>query len=106
MTNSLKLKVIERDGSVRQVEGVAEGSLLSLLRDAGVDEIAALCGGNCACATCHVYVEAATILPEPDLEEREMLDTLVYQEPQSRLACQLTVSDRIEWLKVTIAPEE
>ncbi|KGF69476.1 hypothetical protein LL06_10980 [Hoeflea sp. BAL378] len=106
MTDTPRLHVTGRDGSTWQIDAYAAGSLLSILRDAGVDEIAALCGGNCSCATCHVYVETAARLPEPGLEEREMLDTLVHQTPLSRLACQVTVGDGAELLRVRIAPEE
>lgn len=106
MTNALQLHVTRRDRTVRETEAANEGSLLTILRGVGVDEISAMCAGNCACATCHVYVEADASLPEPKIEESEMLETLLHQTPASRLACQLTVGSGVKRLKVTVAPEE
>lgn len=83
---------------------IATGSRPRLL--AGIDEISAMCGGNCSCATCHVYVDAAGSLPAPAIEESEMLDTLVHQASLSRLACQVALSAGISSLWVEVAPEE
>lgn len=106
MTTAFQLHVVRRDGTTRETEVENAASLLALLRRVGVDEIVAMCGGNCACATCHVYVEADGPLSEPEVEEREMLETLLHQTPASRLACQLMVDPGITSLKVTVAPEE
>lgn len=106
MTNTFRLHVTGRDGKSRESDGRIGGSLLEILRDAGVEEISAMCGGNCSCATCHVYVEAEGLLPEPCIDESEMLDTLLQQTPLSRLACQLTIAAGIDCLRVEVAPEE
>ena len=106
MTNAVKLHVTGRDGTSWEAGASGKGTPLSVLRGAGDNEILALCGGNCSCGTCHVYIETAATLPEPGLEEREMLDTLVHQTPFSRLACQVAVNDGIELLRIRIAPEE
>lgn len=106
MTNTFKLHVTARDGCTRESDALIGASLLTILQDAGVDEISAMCGGNCSCATCHVYVEAVGRLPEPDFHETEMLETLLHQRPLSRLACQLVLTAGIGSLKVKVAPEE
>lgn len=106
MTNTFRLHVTGRNGCTRESDGQIGASLLAILRDAGVDEISAICGGNCACATCHVYIEPASLLPEPRIEETEMLDTLLHQSPISRLACQVVPTAGIGTLKVKVAPEE
>ena len=69
--------------------------------------IEAECGGACACATCHVYVEDGWYdkLPAPSDAETDMLDMALAVEPNSRLSCQITCSDEIDGIKVTLAPE-
>lgn len=78
-------------------------------RDNGVEGIEAVCGGVCACATCHVYVSEAWLgrLTPPDETEEFMLDeTNAERRPNSRLSCQIKLSDDISGLEVTIPPEE
>ena len=106
MTNIFRLYVTRRDGQVRESDARIDVSLLAALRDSGIDEISAMCGGNCSCATCHVYVDAVGSLPPPAIEESEMLDTLVHQTLLSRLACQVALSAGISSLRVEVAPEE
>ncbi|MBX9456822.1 MAG: 2Fe-2S iron-sulfur cluster binding domain-containing protein [Rhizobium sp.] len=106
MTNTFRLHVTGRDGKVRESDARIDVSLLTILRDAGIDEISAMCGGNCSCATCHVYVDVGPSLPGPAIEESEMLDTLVHQTSLSRLACQVALSAGISALRVEVAPEE
>lgn len=106
MTDTFKLYVTGRDGCTSVSDAHIGASLLEILRDAGVYEISAMCGGNCSCATCHVYVEAAGLLSGPDIEETEMLDTLLHQKPLSRLACQVAITAGIGSLRVEVAPEE
>jgi 2Fe-2S ferredoxin len=85
---------------------------LLLPSDAGAvlqrrDEILALCGGCCSCATCHVYVNPApssTLLPIGD-DEGGLLDSLDHRQPNSRLSCQIPFNDALDGLKVRIAPE-
>jgi 2Fe-2S ferredoxin len=79
---------------------------MELLRDAGLP-IAAECGGACACATCHVYVEESWLdkLPPRSDAETDMLDMALAVEANSRLSCQLTAKPEFDGIKVTIAPE-
>jgi 2Fe-2S ferredoxin len=61
------------------------------------------CGGACACATCHVYVDEAFMpkVGEPEDMEQSMLDFAENVQSNSRLSCQITVSDELDGLKVT-----
>ena len=103
----ISLTVTNREGETRDIE-VAEGlSLMETLRNAGFDEIEALCGGGCACATCHVYVEgdAAAALEPLSPDEDDLLDAADARDSRSRLSCQIHCEPSMSSLHVTIAPE-
>ncbi len=101
-----KLIVTDREGQVHEIEGRAGWSVMEIIRDADLP-IEAACGGCCACATCHVYVdpEWAEQLAEVGDEEELMLDEALEVQETSRLSCQLKWSDALDGLKVTLAPE-
>ncbi len=94
---------IEPDGH-RVTLGVEIGtSVMRGAMDAGVSGIEALCGGNCACATCHCYVDGAWLeqLPPPAVDERLMLENVAAERRStSRLSCQLTVTAALDGLIV------
>lgn len=99
-----KVTYIEFNGTAHEVE-VPVG--LSLMRGAvgnNVPGIDADCGGECACATCHVYVDPAwldkTGLPEPGSQEASMLSFAAVAEPNSRLSCQIQMRDELDGLTV------
>lgn len=102
------LNVTSRAGISGVVEGEAVLSVMEVLRDAGYDELLALCGGCCSCATCHVIVAAedANRLPPMSDGEDDLLDSSEHRAPTSRLSCQLTFGDALNGLSVTIAPED
>ena len=102
----MKIHVTDRDGNEHVVEGKAGYSLMLPLQ--GADLVEATCSGSCPCATCHVYVAAESLakLPEAGAEEVDMLDFIVHTQDDSRLACQVVLSDDMGDLKVTVAPEE
>lgn len=80
-------------------------SLMKAAVNNGVDGIAAVCGGVCACATCHCYVDEDWLdrLPDPEELEDEMLDeTGAERRPNSRLSCQIKLDDTLDGLRVTI----
>jgi ferredoxin, 2Fe-2S len=80
---------------------------MEALRDSGVAEIAALCGGCCACATCHVYIVDRPSLnqaPKGSAED-DLLATSDHRKPNSRLSCQLQLSMEDDGMTVEIAPE-
>jgi ferredoxin, 2Fe-2S len=102
------IKVVDRDGKEQEIKAPTSGVLMEPLRDMD-DGVTAICGGMCSCATCHVYVDAAWVdrLPKPMSDELEMIKDLgSYQPGASRLSCQIQLSDALNGLKVTIAPEE
>jgi len=103
-----KLVVVDRSGSEREID-VANGvSVMEAIRDSGFDELLALCGGCCSCATCHVYVDPAFAdkLPTMSEDENDLLDSSDHRSETSRLSCQVHVSDATDGLRVTIAPED
>ncbi len=102
----MKIYVTDREGKEQVVEGRDGWTIMEVLRDAGLP-IAAECGGACACATCHVYVEDGWYdkLPTPSEDEVNMLDMALAVEPNSRLSCQLTCSEELDGIKLRIAPE-
>jgi 2Fe-2S ferredoxin len=101
-----KLIVTDREGRVHELEGRSGWSVMEIIRDADLP-IEAACGGCCACATCHVYVDPEWVgrLPDVGDEEELMLDEAYEVGETSRLSCQLKWSDELDGLKVTLAPE-
>lgn len=103
-----QLIVVTRNGEERTIEGEAGLSVMEVLRDGGVDEILALCGGNCSCATCHVHVdpEFAAKLPKMSEDENDLLESTSDRTEYSRLSCQVVFTGALDGLKVTVAEED
>ena len=100
--------VVNRAGEEKTVE-VADGlSVMEAIRDNGFDELLALCGGCCSCATCHVFVDPAFAdkLPAMSEDENDLLDSSDHRNETSRLSCQVQVTAALDGLRVTIAPED
>lgn len=102
------IKIIKRDKQMVEIEAIAGQTLMQNLRDGGVEEVLALCGGCCSCATCHVYVAEALwgTLPAVSDNENDLLDGSDHRTPSSRLSCQLTVTEAWEGAVITVAPED
>lgn len=103
-----KLVVVTRDGSEQAVEARTGMSVMENLRDRGFDEVLALCGGCCSCATCHVHVDpewAASLSPMSE-DENDLLDSSSHRDERSRLSCQIEMTDALDGLKVEIAQED
>ena len=92
--NQGKFKTIEVENGLTVMEGAIQNDI------PGID---ADCGGSMACATCHVYVEEKWLDKIPKAEEAEvdMIDMAYEPKKNSRLSCQLTVSDELDGLIVT-----
>ena len=103
-----KLIVTTRSGETREVEAAAGLTVMEAIRDNGFDELLALCGGCCSCATCHVHVdpEFASLLPAMTGDEDDLLDSSDDRDATSRLSCQIPFSDELDGLKVRIAEED
>jgi ferredoxin, 2Fe-2S len=102
------LVVVSRDGSEKTVEGKDGLSVMEIIRDAGFDELLALCGGCCSCATCHIHVDAAfaeKVAPMSE-DENDLLDSSSHRDATSRLSCQVAFSNALDGLRVTIAQED
>jgi 2Fe-2S ferredoxin len=100
--------VTTREGEVREVEGEAGLSLMEVLRDGGVDEILALCGGCCSCATCHVHIDPAFAdkLPPISADEDDLLESSSDRDATSRLSCQIPFSAALDGIRVRVAAED
>jgi len=103
-----KLVVVTREGDESVLEAEDGLSVMEIIRDNGIDELLALCGGCCSCATCHVYVDAAFtgLLPDMRDDENELLDSSDHRDERSRLSCQIYMNEELDGLTVTIAPED
>ena len=101
------LTVTTRESEEEELEGKEGLSVMELIRDGGIDEILALCGGVCSCATCHVYVDEAFLdrLPPMSEDENDLLDGSSRRTPTSRLSCQIPFAADLDGLRVKIAPE-
>ena len=98
----VKITFIDSDGTARMVEAEVGSTLMETAIKNSVPGIEAECGGACACATCHVYVEEAwrEKTGEASPMEEDMLDFGFDVRPQSRLSCQIKVSDNLDGLVV------
>ncbi len=103
-----KLIVTTRDGEVKEISGDTGLTVMEVIRDGGIDELLALCGGCCSCATCHVYIDAefASALAPMSEDENDLLDSSDHRDARSRLSCQLPFTAALDGLKVTIAAED
>ncbi len=103
-----KLIVVNRSGEESTVEAASGLTVMEAIRDNGFDELLALCGGCCSCATCHVHVDPAFAdkLPGMSEDEDDLLDSSDHRSETSRLSCQIPFTDDLDGLKVTIAQED
>lgn len=101
------MRVVDRDGVEHVVEGKTGLKLMEILRELDYGT-AAICGGMCSCATCHVFIDREWLpkLPKPMSDERELLTELVHYQENSRLSCQVDFVETLDGLRLTIAPDE
>ncbi|MCB1690054.1 MAG: (2Fe-2S)-binding protein [Halioglobus sp.] len=100
------VKFISHSGVESEVHVASGTTVMHAAVDNGVSGILADCGGACSCATCHCFVDEAWLakVGEPDDVEAQMLDFVLDPQPNSRLSCQITVSDELDGL-VIMLPE-
>ena len=105
---NLKVTMTDTQGVVHEFDHVEEGtSLMELGKQNGVAGIMGDCGGGCACATCHVYVDPTwwERVGEPDEIEYAMLDMVAdVMKDTSRLGCQIKMKPELDGLEVVVAP--
>lgn len=103
-----KLIVTTREGETSEIE-VEDGlTVMEAIRDNGFDELLALCGGCCSCATCHVHVDPSfrDKLPQMSEDEDDLLESSDHRDDNSRLGCQIPFTPDLDGLKVAIAQED
>jgi 2Fe-2S ferredoxin len=102
----MKLLVTDLDGVEHSVDAMLNWTVMEIIRDGDLP-MRAECGGSCACATCHVYVDPdwAAKLPAMEREERDTLDGGFEIEANSRLACQLVMTTELDGLRVTLTKD-
>jgi ferredoxin, 2Fe-2S len=100
-----RLTVVTREGSAKTIEANAGLSVMEAIREAGFDELLALCGGCLSCATCHIHVDPLLRNKLPPMSDTEsaLLEDSGHRDENSRLACQILLSDELDNLRVTIA---
>lgn len=99
------ITVVTREGISHALEADDGVSVMEVIRDAGIDELLALCGGCCSCATCHVFTDDPNLPPRSE-DENDLLDSSAHRRASSRLSCQLFVTEALDGLRVQIAPED
>src|SRR5216684_4860808 len=98
------LLVVDHHGREHALPALEGWRVMEVMRDWGIS-LKAACGGACACASCHVYVDEPWVerLQPPTAEEEDRLDEALAVEPSSRLSCQILMSQGISGLKVRLA---
>jgi 2Fe-2S ferredoxin len=98
-----KITFIDSGGTARTVDGEAGSTVMETAIKNGVPEIEAECGGACACSTCHLYIDEAWMekVGEPSPMEADMLDFAFEVKPNSRLSCQIKVTEELDGLVAT-----
>ena len=99
----VKITFVDHDGTARDVEAKEGETVMEAAIKNSIPGIDADCGGACACATCHVYVDEAFMeeVGGPEDMEQSMLDFAESVQPNSRLSCQITIRADLEGLKVS-----
>lgn len=99
---------ISHDGREQEVDAVAGVSVMQAAVDNCIDGILAECGGACSCATCHCFVDEPWLdkLPPADPLELQMIECALDPQPNSRLSCQLAISDDLDGLIVRLPPRQ
>lgn len=102
-----KITILAFDGTRYDIDAENGSTVMENAIRNSVPGIEAECGGACACATCHVYVDDAwtALTGEPEAMEEDMLDFAFDVRPNSRLSCQIKVTDELDGLVVT-TPEQ
>jgi len=100
-----RLVVINDDGSERELPGAPGLTVMEIMRDGGVDDVLAMCGGCGSCGTCHIYVGSGYqgLLPPLSGAEAQVLEGLDNRTACSRLSCQIPWENGLDGLRVTVA---
>ena len=101
----MKIRVTDHDGAEHELEALPGWRVMEIIRDWELP-IKAECGGACACATCHVYISEDWLnrLPALSDEELDQLAVLKDRRFNSRLSCQVLMSDELDGIEIALAP--
>ena len=104
----VKLTIVTREGEQQEIKAETGMTLMEAIRDNGLDELLALCGGCLSCATCHVFIddEHLGLLEPRSQDEQDLLEGSEFFDARSRLSCQIPVSDVLDGARIEIAPED
>ena len=100
-----KISFTDSVGETRDIDAKTGLTLMEVAVDNNVAGIVAECGGACACATCHAYIDESWVAKLPAIDDMEdaMLDSALERRPNSRLSCQIEITDDLDGLTVTVA---
>lgn len=103
-----QIKVKSTSGKTLEFEAVPGQSLMEALRDNGVDELMAICGGMMSCSTCHVYLldDSMSKVDVQSDDEKGLLEVSSHLKDNSRLSCQIQITSELDSLHVEVAPED
>lgn len=103
-----RLTIIPVSGAEQSIEAQDGLTVMEIIKNSGVGDLLALCGGGCSCATCHVYVDPDSLpkLPAMSADEQDLLGSLESKRDNSRLSCQLRLDACLDGMRVEIAPPE
>lgn len=103
----IKISIIDRDGQTHELVGPTDMNMnvMELCRSYELP-VKGECGGMAMCATCQCYLESNTPLPEQSDDELDMLDQAFFVRPNSRLGCQIQLSEDIDGIVLRLAPEQ
>ena len=99
------LIVVDRENEEHIVEATQGLTLMEIVKNAGLD-VEAICGGQCVCSTCHVYIDKKWLeqLDGPSEEEQIMVEDTGYYQNNSRLSCQVVWDHSIDGIRISLAP--
>ena len=105
MDNTIRVSVTDRDGQVHELDAPTDMgmNMMELCKSAELP-VEGTCGGMAMCASCHMYVESDHDLREKSDDEEDMLDEAFFVEDNSRLGCQLHLTNELDGLEVKLAP--
>ena len=101
----ITISVEDREGEIHELDAPTDMAMnvMEVCRSYELP-VEGTCGGMALCASCHCYVESNHELPEPSEDEEDMLDQAFFVEDNSRLGCQIRITEEIDGLKVKLAP--
>ena len=106
MDSTIKVIIIDREGTSHNLEAPTDMNMnIMEICKAYELPVEGICGGMALCASCQCYLESNTVLPEQSEAELAMLDEAFYVKDNSRLGCQIRITDEIDGIVLRLAPK-